>query len=43
MHRIKATFGQRLRSRLAPNQAHEALLRAHLLNRWATPATVPET
>jgi hypothetical protein len=41
MHRIKAAFGQRLRSRLERNQEHEALLRAHLLNRWPTPATVP--
>ena len=41
MHRLKAAFGQRLRSRLEHNQTHEALLRAHLLNRWPTPATVP--
>ena len=41
MHRLKSAFGQRLRSRLERNQEHEALLRAHLLNRWATPATVP--
>ncbi len=40
MHRLKAAFGQRLRSRRAPNQEHEALLRAQLLNRWPTPATV---
>ena len=33
MHRLKAAFGQRLRSRLERNQTHEALLRAHLLNR----------
>ena len=39
MHRLKAAFGSRLRSRLTANQAHEALLRAHLLNRWPTPAT----
>jgi hypothetical protein len=37
MHRIKAAFGQRLRSRRPDNQTHEALLRAHLLNRWPTP------
>ena len=36
MHRLKAAFGQRLRSRLEPNQTHEALLRAHLLNLWPT-------
>ena len=41
MHRLKAAFGQRLRSRLERNQTHEALLRAHLLNRWPTPATSP--
>ena len=40
MHRLKSAFGQRLRSRLEHNQAHEALLRAHLLNHWVTPATV---
>ena len=40
MHRLTAAFGQRLRSRLERNQEHEALLRAHLLNRWTTPATV---
>jgi len=41
MHRLKAAFGQRLRSRQQSAQAHEALLRAHLLNRWPSPATVP--
>ncbi|MEI6723958.1 MAG: IS5 family transposase [Betaproteobacteria bacterium] len=40
MHRLNSAFGQRLRSRLEHNQAHEALLRAHLLNHWVTPATV---
>ncbi len=39
MHRLKSAFGQRLRSRLERNQEHEALLRAHLLNRWVTPTT----
>ncbi len=28
MHRLKSAFGQRLRSRLQPNQQHEALIRA---------------
>jgi Transposase DDE domain len=37
MHRLKAAFGTGLRSRLWPNQQHEALLRAHLLNSWRTP------
>ena len=32
--------GPRLRPRLEHNQTHEALLRAHLLNRWPTPSTV---
>ncbi len=41
MHRLKAAFGQRLRSRLESNQEHEALLRAHILNQWTTPATTP--
>ena len=40
MHRLKAAFGPPLRSRLEHNQTHEALLRAHLLNRWPTHATV---
>ena len=40
MHRLKAAFGQRLRSRLEHNQTHETLLRDHLLNRGPTPATV---
>ncbi len=39
-HRLKSAFGQRLRSRREPCQTHEALLRAHLLNRWPTPTTV---
>ena len=37
MHRLKAAFGPGLRSRLWPNQQHEALLRAHVLNSWQTP------
>ena len=40
MHRLKAAFAQRLRSRLEHNQTHEPLLRAHLLNRWPTPSTL---
>ena len=40
MHRLKAAFGQRLRSRQQGNQAREALLRAHLLNTWATPTSL---
>ena len=40
MHRLKAAFGQRLRSRLESKQTQEALVRAHLLSRWPTPATV---
>ena len=38
MPRLTAAFGSRLRSRIEANQSHEALLRAHLLNRWPTPA-----
>lgn len=41
MHRLKAAFGQRLRSRQESNQEHEALLRAHSLNQWSTPASTP--
>lgn len=41
MHRLKSAFGQRLRSRLERNQVPEALLRAHLLNRWSTPKSSP--
>ena len=41
MHRLTAAFGQRLRSRQESAQAHAALLRAHLLNRWPSPATLP--
>jgi hypothetical protein len=41
MHRLKSAFGQRLRSRLERNQEHEALLRAHRLNRSNTPTTTP--
>ena len=37
MHGLKAAFGPGLRSRLWPNQKHEALLRARLLNSWVTP------
>jgi IS5 family transposase len=37
MHRLKAAFGPSLRSRLWPNQRHEALLRTHVLNSWLTP------
>ena len=40
MQRLKAAFSPRLRSRLGHNQTQEALLSAHLLNRWPTPATV---
>jgi hypothetical protein len=40
MHRIKAAFGPGLRSRLWPNQLHEALLRAHILNSWTTPKQI---
>jgi len=40
MHRLKSAFGQRLRSRQQGNQVHEALLRAHLLNTWATPTSL---
>ena len=40
MHRLKLAFGSLLRSRMEHNQTHEALLRAHLLNRWLTPSTM---
>ena len=35
---LKAAFSQRLRSCLELNQTREALLRAHLLNRWPSPS-----
>ena len=39
MHRLKAAFCPRLPYLLEHNQAHEALLRAHLLKRWPTSST----
>ena len=40
MLRLNTAFAPPIRSRLEHNQTHEALLRAHILNRWPTPATV---
>lgn len=36
MHRPKASFGDRLKNRMTPNQATEAALRCKLLNVFVT-------
>jgi hypothetical protein len=43
MWRLKSAFGDSLRSRNTSNQNHEALWRAHRLNRWSTPKAFPST
>ena len=40
MHRLERRRWPKAASRQQGNQAHEALLRAHLLNTWATPTSL---